>query len=199
MQTAAPVRIVPATPERWEDVARLLGGDGDRGCWCQAWRGRDTIARALGETRPETLRRQMTEQLPPPGYLALADDAAIGWAGTSLRTTTPRLLASRTIPSIDDQPVWTIGCLRVLPGSRRRGVSRALIAGVVEAARAAGAPGVEAWPIDPGGRRVDVGLAFVGILHTFLEAGFRPVVETAARSAGLPRILVRLDLRRTDA
>jgi hypothetical protein len=44
-----------------------------------------------------------------------------------------------------------------------------------------------------GGRRVDVGFAFVGLASMFDGAGFRRVVETGAHSAGLPRILVRLD------
>jgi hypothetical protein len=68
-----------------------------------------------------------------------------------------------------------------------------LLSHVVEAARAAGAPGVEAYPIDPGGKRVDVGLAYVGLVSMFDRAGFRRVLETDAHSAGLPRLLVRLD------
>ena len=78
-------------------------------------------------------------------------------------------------------------------GYRRRGVAMALLAHVVEAAREAGAPGVEAYPIDPEGRRVDVGFAYVGIASMFDKAGFRRVLETDAHSAGLPRLLVRLD------
>ena len=191
MSTAAPA-ILAATPDRWPDVVELLGGDGDKGCWCQAWRGRDAIAKATGESRPETLQRQMRGE-PPPGYLAYLDGVPVGWAGVSVRTMTPRLLGSRTIPALDDQPVWSIGCIRVRPGYRRRGIAAALLAGVVAAARQAGAPGVEAYPIDTGGRRVDTVLAFVGIASMFDAAGFRRVMETSAVSAGLPRILVRLE------
>ena len=90
--------------------------------------------------------------------------------------------------------MWSIGCFRVRPGYRRRGVASALLAGVVEAARAAGAPGVEAYPVDPGGRRVDVAQGFVGMASMFDKAGFRRVMDTNAHSAGLTRILVRLDL-----
>ena len=70
---------------------------------------------------------------------------------------------------------------------------KALLAAVVEAARGAGAPGVEAYPIDPGGRRVDVGAGFVGIASMFDQAGFRRVLVTDAHSGRLPRHLVRLD------
>jgi hypothetical protein len=55
-------------------------------------------------------------------------------------------------------------------------------------------PGVEAYPIDPDGHRVEVGAGFVGIASMFDAAGFRRVLETDARSGSLPRILVRLDL-----
>jgi len=189
----ADIAVVPATIERWPDVELLLGGYGDHGCWCQAWRGKDPIATERGESRVETLRRQLADDLPAPGYLAYIDGEVAGWVGVSVRTRTPRLVRSRTIPAIDDKAVWSIGCFKIRVGYRRRGVARALLAAVVEAARAAGAPGVEAYPIDPAGQRVDVGFAYVGLAPMFDAAGFRRVMETDARSARLPRLLVRLD------
>ncbi|HWH24958.1 MAG TPA: GNAT family N-acetyltransferase [Candidatus Limnocylindria bacterium] len=195
MTEPAPVRVLPAAIERWDDVALLLDGDyGDKGCWCQAWRGRDAVARATGESRPQTLRRQLETDTPPPGFIAYLDDEPVGWCGVSVRTRTPRLLNSRTIPLLDDLPVWSIGCFRIRVGFRRRGVATALLSAVVEAARAAGAPAVEAYPIDPAGQRVDVGFAFVGIASMFDRAGFRRVMPTNARSAGHQRLLMRLEL-----
>jgi len=193
MTKRAPPEIVPATPDRWADVREVLDGSGEQGCWCQAWRGRDAIAKATGESRTATLRRQMKEGPPPPGYIAYVDGVPVGWVGIAVRTDTPRLVNSRTIPAIDDLPVWSIGCFRIRPGYRRHGIAIALLAGVVEAARRAGAPGVEAYPIDPAGRRVDAGFAFVGIASMFDAAGFRRVQVTDARSARLPRLLVRLN------
>lgn len=186
------LEILPATPERWPAVELLLG-DGatpERGCWCQAWRGRDTVALAGGRSRRDLLRDQLAES-PPPGFLALRDGEPVGWVGVAVRTLTPRLARSRTIPAVDDRPVWVIGCFRVRPGFRRQGVAAALLAGVVEAARAAGAPGVEAYPVDPGGRRIDTTFAFVGLASMFDRAGFERVLVTDAHSAHLPRLLVR--------
>ena len=188
------VEIVPATVERWADVAKLLDGTGEQGCWCQAWRGFDAKSISGGKSRPDLLREQMRSGPSAPGYMAYLDGRPVGWVGVSVRTETPRLVNSRTIPSVDDLPVWSIGCFRILPGHRRRGVARALLDGVVDAARAAGAPGVEAYPIDPGGRRVEVGAGFVGIASMFDAAGFSRVRTTEARSGHLPRILVRLHL-----
>jgi GNAT superfamily N-acetyltransferase len=185
--------VLPASGERWADLEALLGGDGPDGCWCQPWRG-SASAYGLpnGEPRREVMRHQLTFQVPP-GFIAYLDGLPVGWCGVSVRTETPRLVHSRTIPAVDDAPVWAIGCFRVSVGYRRSGVARALLAHVIEAARAAGAPGVEAYPIDPLGSRVDVSFAFVGIASMFDAAGFRRVMVTDAHSARLPRLLVRLD------
>jgi GNAT superfamily N-acetyltransferase len=193
MTEPARLDIVPATSDRFDDVAELLGSDGEKSCWCQAWRGFDSKRLSGGRSRSELLREQMEGQ-PPPGFLGYDDGLAVGWVGVGVRTETPRLMNSRTIPLIDDRPVWSIGCFRIRPGHRRRGIATALLDGVIEQARRAGAPGVEAYPIDPGGDRVDSGFAYVGIASMFDAAGFRRVLVTDGHSAGLPRLLVRLEL-----
>jgi GNAT superfamily N-acetyltransferase len=193
MPPATTPAIVRATADRWSDVNRLLDGTDEVGCWCQAWRGFDTKAISGGRSRRQLLRGQMEGSPPAPGYIAYLDEVPVGWVGVSVRTETPRLMSSRTIPAIDDLPVWSIGCFRIRPGYRRRGVAGALLNGVVEAARQAGAPGVEAYPIDLAGRRVEVGAGYVGIASMFDTAGFRRMLVTDAHSARLPRLLVRLD------
>lgn len=188
-----PVPIIErATVDRLEDVIELLPS-GRVGCLCQPWRGFHTKAESRGRSRIEILQDQLAGPPPAPGYLAYLDGMAVGWIGVSVRTETPRLLRSRTLPAIDDLPVWAIGCFRIRPGFRRRGIATALLDGVVDAARRAGAPGVEAYPIDPEGGRVDVLSGFVGIASMFDVAGFRRVLVTSGHSGRLPRILVRLD------
>jgi hypothetical protein len=73
-------------------------------------------------------------------------------------------------------------------------VARALLQGAIDCARAYGAPALEAYPVDPQGARISAPLAYVGLVSMFERAGFRRLVETSARSAGLPRWLMRLDL-----
>jgi GNAT superfamily N-acetyltransferase len=188
------LEIVAATTDRWADVQQLLGISGEPGCWCQAWRGLDTKALAGGRSREQLLREQIADGPPPPGFLAYLDGVPVGWVGVGVRTALPRLARSRTIPAVDDLPVWAIGCFRIRPGYRRQGVATALLEGVVAAARAAGAPGIEAYPIDPQGERVEVGAGFVGFASMFDAAGFRRVLGTDGHSGGLRRHLVRLDL-----
>jgi GNAT superfamily N-acetyltransferase len=194
-----PITVVPATPERWEDIEKLFGRIA---CWCQYWRvpaaeyGRVSTTE-LGEgrvaERREALRTQL-ERPTPPGMLAYVDDQIVGWCGFGVRHEMERLVRSRTIPALDERPVWAIVCFLVRVGYRRRGVARALLHGAIAYARAQGAPALEAYPVDPAGKRIDVTFAYVGTLPMFEQAGFRRVIETAARSAGLPRWLMRLEL-----
>jgi GNAT superfamily N-acetyltransferase len=190
---ATTIEVVPATLDRWADVVTLMGGNGDKGCWCQAPRG---FSQGYGKSQPGSRRRLLQAQLsdePPAGMLAYVDGEIAGWCGFGIRPELPRLVRSRTIPKVDDQPVWSVLCFNVRVGYRRRGVAAALLAGVVDYARRSGAPGVEAYPIDPEGGRVDTGFGYVGVTPMFDTAGFRRVVETDAHSDRRPRILLRLE------
>ncbi|HEY7736971.1 MAG TPA: GNAT family N-acetyltransferase [Candidatus Limnocylindrales bacterium] len=182
---------MPATPERWDDLATLMGGDGELGCYCQYWR---LSSGDFSRTRHrEGLRASLDADLAP-GLLAYLDGEIAGWCSVGPRRDYQRLVRSRTIPVVDDQPVWSIVCFKVRVGYRRRGVARALLAGAIDYARDRGAPALEAYPIDAGGQRLDVGFAYVGTASMFDKAGFQRIVESDARSASRPRILMRLPL-----
>ncbi len=193
--TSPSIEVVPATPERWDDIALLFDGDSPRGCWCQYWR-RSSGAYGAGDpgSGERGLRQEVAAGPPAPGVIAYVDGEPAGWCGLGPRATFERLVRSRTIPALDDVPVWSIVCFKVRVGYRRNGVARALLAGAVDYAAAHGAPAVEAYPIDPEGRRLDVAFSYVGFTGMFEAAGFRRIVETDARSAGRPRILMRRDL-----
>ncbi len=162
----------------------------ERGCWCQAPRGRVRGSGSDPSARPGALREQLAED-PPAGLLAYVDGEVAGWIGFAPRSLLPRLESSRTIPKLDDIPVWAILCFRIRVGYRRRGVATALLRGLVDFARAHGAPGLEAYPIDAGGQRLDAGFSFVGLVSMFAKAGFEIVGETSAHSAGRERVVMR--------
>ena len=189
------IRVEPATPERWADVLTLFEGDGPRGCWCQYWR-RSSSAYRSGRpgSGQRNLRTQVEEGPPAPGLIAYDDGVPAGWIGLGPRTSMERLVRSRTIPAIDDRPVWSIVCFKVRVGHRRKGVARALLEAAIDYAADHGAPAIEAYPIDPLGKRLDVAFSYVGFTGMFESAGFERVTETAARSAGRPRVLVRRTL-----
>ena len=190
----AGIEVVPATSDRWADVQTLMGRDGEHGCWCQYWRQSSSDYSRRGPGGGERALRTQLEGSPSPGVLAYVDGDAAGWCGLWPRQRVERLVRSRTIPEVDDVPVWSIVCFLVRVGYRRRGVARALLDGAIDYARRAGAPALEAYPVDPEGSRVDVAFGYVGFTPMFEAAGFRRGVETAARSDRRPRILMRLDL-----
>jgi GNAT superfamily N-acetyltransferase len=127
--------------------------------------------------------------------LAYVEGVPVGWLGFWPREKLERLVRSRTIPKVDDVPVWSIVCFMVRTGYRRQGVAEALLRGAIAHARTSGVPALEAYPVDSSGKRVDVTFGYVGFTSMFESVGFRTVVETDAKSAGLPRILMRLELQ----
>lgn len=192
MTPSTAIEVVPATPDRWADLQTLFEGDGPRGCWCQYWRQSSGAYGAGGPGSGERNLRAQTEAGPPaPGVIAYVDGEPAGWCGFGPRASMERLVRSRTIPAIDHLPVWSIVCFKVRVGYRRRGVAQALLDGAIAYAAEHGAPAVEAYPIDPEGRRLDVAFSYVGFTGMFEAAGFQRVLETDARSAGRPRILMR--------
>jgi GNAT superfamily N-acetyltransferase len=134
-----------------------------------------------------------------PGVIAYLDGEPVGWCGLGPLEALPRLVNSRTIPRIDDAPVWAIGCFVVRPGRRRRGLTASLLDGAIAYARSMGATMIEGYPIDPEGTRVSTAFGFVGFASTFEAAGFERMTVTDAYSAGLRRWLMRLDLSRAGA
>jgi GNAT superfamily N-acetyltransferase len=186
------VEVVTATAERWEDIRVLFAGHGERGCWCQYWRQSSSDYRGGGPGSGElNLKRQVYEG-PCPGLIAYIGGEPVGWLGFWPRDRLQRLVRSRTIPQVDDLPVWSIVCFLIRVGYRRKGVARALLQGAIEFARSNGIAVLEAYPIDSQGERIDVAFAYVGFTHMFESVGFQRVVETDARSAGRQRILMRL-------
>jgi GNAT superfamily N-acetyltransferase len=189
--------IAVATGATWGDVLEVFKGSGDRDCWCQYWRQSSTnySQRVMGPGKA-VLQRQVKEG-PPPGLIAYIDDKPIGWLGFWPRQRLERLVRSRTIPKIDEQEVWSIVCFMIRVGNRRKGVAKALLGAAVEFARKNGVSILEAYPIDPEGKRVDVAFAYVGLTPMFEAVGFRRVLQTDARSAGRPRVLMRLEISPT--
>ena len=185
--------VVPASPDRWHDVATILDMQRERGCFCLYYRqSAGDYSRTPGPRRVEIMRALVAME-PAPGMLAYLGDALVGWCGFGPRPAMERLMRSRTIPFVDDRPFWSVVCFVVRVGHRRQGVARALLSGLIDYARESGAPGLEAYPIDPEGARVNTTDAYVGTVSMFERAGFRKVVSTDATAARLPRWLMRLE------
>jgi hypothetical protein len=116
------IAVRPAIADRLGDVVAVLGCDPSSPCCCQYWRmSSGEYARSSLEARRDALLAQ-TRETPPPGMVAYVDDEPAGWCGFGVRQRMERLVRSRTIPAVDDLPVWAIFCFTVRTGYRRRGV-----------------------------------------------------------------------------
>jgi GNAT superfamily N-acetyltransferase len=190
------VVVVPATADRFDGVAALLASRNPAApaCWCLYYRCTSSQFNSLvGAERPAALR-SLCEREVAPGVLAYLDDQVVGWCALGPRAEMGRLQRSRTIPAVDDTPVWSVVCFVVRSGFRRRGVAAALLDGAIAYAAEHGATVLESYPIDTEGGRVSGAFLFVGTTSMFERAGFVRVVETSAHSAGRSRWLMRLDL-----
>ena len=189
------IEVRPATT--FEDVKTMVGPKRPDAnvCWCLSYRIPSKQNQALRGTERGDLAKQLVAQSPPPGVLAYDGGEVVGWAAVHPRADTS-FAGNRKIPHVDDAEVWSVWCIRVRPGYRGKGISHHLLAGAVDMARSFGAPAVEGYPVDNGGRKVDLTMAYVGTRKLFEDAGFTKVADTGSVLNGFPRVLMRLELLR---
>lgn len=185
----------PVTAERFEDFADVVNPNRRAThCWCLSHRLRQRDIEELGGGDREAAMRRLCERPDPPGVVTYRDGVPVGWCNVGARADIPRLAHSTLIRPVDDVPVWSIVCVVVRGGHRRRGVTGPLVEGAVAYAASRGAPAVEAYPVDPGERRMDTTMAFVGTRSMFERAGFEVVGSTEAVASGMPRLVMRRTL-----
>ena len=140
--------IRPLTPDLWPALEDLFGNGGAcSGCWCMYWRIGSAYRKRPREENKAAFR-EVVERGPPPGLLAFDGDVAVGWCQLTPRDALPWLDRVWRLKRVDDQPVWSLSCLYVRKGRRRQGVTSALIAAALKAAKRAKAPALEAYPFD---------------------------------------------------
>ena len=178
--------IRPLTPNLWGELERLFGGKGAcRGCWCMYWRIGNAYTKRVGELNRLAFK-ELVMAGPPPGLLAFAGDLPVGWCQVTPRADLPWLDHTWRLKRIDDSPVWSISCFFIRIGYRKRGVNSALIRTALQVARQAGAPALEAYPLDA---ELTPSTSSTGYLTTFTHLGF---VEVGRHVP--PRPIVRYDL-----
>jgi GNAT superfamily N-acetyltransferase len=160
------------TPDLWAVFEDLFGEHGAvNGCWCMYWRiGSEYRRRPRGENKAAFY--DVVRKGPPPGLLAFYDGLAVGWCQVTPRDALPWLDRAWRLRRVDDAPVWSLSCFYVRIGYRRRGVMTALIAGALDYARRAGAPALEAYPLDAD---LTPSSSSTGYVSTFRRMGFKIV------------------------
>jgi GNAT superfamily N-acetyltransferase len=91
---------------------------------------------------------------------------------------------------VDDVPVWSLSCFYVRKGYRRQGVASALITAALDVAKRAGAPALEAYPLDAS---LTPSASSTGYTSTFKRLGFRIVAQRVP-----PRPIMRYEFDRDN-
>jgi GNAT superfamily N-acetyltransferase len=182
--------IRPLTPELWPALEDLFGQEGPASrCWCMYWR----IGSEYRKRPPDANKaafRELVKGGPPPGLLAFDGDLAVGWCQLTPRDALPWLDRTWRLKRVDDVPVWSLSCFYIRKGYRRWGVATALIAAALDAARRAGAPALEAYPLDAD---LTPSASHTGYASTFARAGFKIVARHVP-----PRPIMRYDFQEPD-
>jgi len=88
---------------------------------------------------------------------------------------------------VDEVPVWSLFCFYIRKRYRNLGPTSVLIGAAFKAAKAAGAPALEAYSLDADLTPSSSGTGYVS---TFLRAGFKTVARRVP-----PRPIMRHDLK----
>jgi hypothetical protein len=185
----------PLTPDRVDDFATVANPNRRPShCWCLSHRLSAREITELGGGSREAAFRALCARENPPGVIGYDDGEPVRWCSIGPRSENTRLSQSRLIRPLDDVPVWSIICVVIRGGHRRRGYTTPLINGAVEYAATRGAPAVESYPVDPGSGRIDLTMAFVGTRAMFANAGFEVAGSTDAVASKLPRLVMRRTL-----
>ncbi|MGQ0601196.1 MAG: GNAT family N-acetyltransferase [Anaerolineales bacterium] len=182
--------IYPLTPELWPALEDLFGEQGPVSrCWCMYWRiGNDYRKRPRDANKAAFC--ELVKSGPPPGLLAFDGDLAVGWCQLTPRGVLPWLDHTWRLKRVDDVPVWSLSCFYVRKGYRKRGVTASLIAAALDAAKRAGAPALEAYPLDV---NLTPSASSTGYVSTFKRAGFKIVARRVP-----PRPIMRYDFQKSD-
>jgi GNAT superfamily N-acetyltransferase len=172
--------IVDATPDRWRDLAEVMGTRGDPArCWCQFFRETNAMAKSSTvETRRAALQAQLDGGRPPGVIGYVEADVPAGWCAVAPRADYPRLATAVISKATSDEDgLWAVTCFAVRTAARKQGLSGDLLDGAVDLARRHGARIVEAYPIDLAVQKPSSSELYHGAFHVFQRAGFTEVAR----------------------
>lgn len=184
------LQVRPLTPDVWPALEDLFGKAGaSNGCWCMCWRlGPAYKTRPRHQNRADFRSRVLSG--PPPGLLAFDGDVAAGWCQLTARRELAYLDRARLTRPVDGMQVWALSCFYIRRSHRGQGVSAALVRAAIRMARQAGAPALEAYPVDCSVRGASSNL-YTGVASVFTRAGFTTLLRRSPH-----RPIMRCSLQR---
>src|SRR5260370_33007354 len=107
---AMDLSLSPLTADQWPALEDLFGRAGaSNGCWCMYWRIGPRYRDRSAEDNKGDLE-QLARSERPPGLLAFAGAAALGWGRLAPRAHPDRLTPNPRFPPGADPPVVPIPC-----------------------------------------------------------------------------------------
>jgi GNAT superfamily N-acetyltransferase len=158
----------PVTAQRGADLAAFSGRHGKFGyCSCMRWRLPSVQFRELGRDGRAAALSELVSAGRPAGVLAYQGQDAVGWCSIAPREDYAAVLASRVIPRLPGEGVWSVTCFFLAPRARRRGLLASLLEAACAHAAQSGANVIEAYPW-PGG----ASYRYMGTRDLYIAAGF---------------------------
>jgi GNAT superfamily N-acetyltransferase len=178
----------PVTKDNWDKFVALFGNHGACGnCWCMFYRLKpaDFKTGKSNDINKNRMKALIWEEKPV-GILAIYKGQAIAWCAFAPREDYLKLENSRVHKRIDNKPVWSIPCFFIDKKYRRKGVSVALLKGVIEYARKNKIGIVEAYPTIPTREKLADAFVWIGLYKSFERAGFE-IVDHKSKSRPMVR------------
>jgi GNAT superfamily N-acetyltransferase len=170
-------RFEPVTAHRRADLEAFSRDHGKFSyCSCMRWRLPSAQYQKIGRDGRAAALRELVAAGQPVGVLAYQGEHAVGWCSIAPRESYAAVLASRVIPRLPGEGVWSVVCFFLAPQVRRRGLLPPLLEAACAHAAQAGARVAEAYPW-PGG----ASYRYMGTRDLYLAAGFRDVTVPGGR------------------
>jgi GNAT superfamily N-acetyltransferase len=171
----------PLSKKNWDLYVNLFGEKGACGnCWCMSFRLKkdDFMNGKLNDGNKNAMKKLVWDNKIT-GILAIYKNRAIAWSAFSPREDFIKIENSRVHKRIDSKPVWSIPCTFISKDFRRKGVSVALLKGVIDYAKKNRIGIIEAYPTIPTQGKLPDAFAWIGLYKSFERAGFKIVDHTS--------------------
>jgi GNAT superfamily N-acetyltransferase len=188
----SPIAVERLTPARRDDYLRFF--DHERGpafadnpgwakCYCHFYHVPKALRwDALDAAANRTAMTARIEASEMDGFLAYAGDEVVGWVNAQPYAKLPHCAARMGIPPpplpVPPHEAAAIVCFVIAPAWRKRGVSRALLAGALASFAARGIRVVDAFPFKAGAAAT-ASAHYHGPPSLFAAAGFETLSEHA--------------------
>jgi GNAT superfamily N-acetyltransferase len=170
-------RFEPVTARRAADLAAFSRRHGKFAyCSCMRWRLPSAQFRELGRDGRVVALSELASAGRAVGVLAYEGEDAVGWCSIAPRESYAAVLASRVIPQLPGEGVWSVVCFFLAPRARGRGLLAPLLEAACGYAAQSGARVIEAYPW-PGG----ASYRYMGTRDLYLSAGFRDIAVPDGR------------------